>query len=245
MAVDLTLTEQLQEFDTPTVAESLLALGCPDNHKYFMGSDVRLLTPVPEPIVGAALTLIVDTSTPGLEKNTDGLTEATRLAHESDLPTVVVMKSVGSRFQHECIAGDGMGKMFRAAGIVGIVGDGAARDIDALTRLGFAVFGSGTVCDHASLHYTLATEPVSVSGVTITNGDLIHADKNGVHIVPAPYHHAIIEACCLTCDFERRAHVINRRSDLTVTKMMEQVNELVRVRRERCAILMTGRGRGT
>lgn len=240
MAVDLALTEQLQEFDTPTVAESLLALGCPDNHKYFMGSDVHLLTRVPEPIVGVALTLIVNTSTPGLEVNRDGLIEATDLARESDLPAVVVMKSVGSRFQHECIAGDGMGKMFRAAGIVGIVGDGAARDIDALSRLGFAVFGSGAVCDHASLHYTLATEPVLVSGVTITNADLIHADKNGVHIVPAPYHHAIIEACCLTCDFERRAHVINRRSDLSATEMMKQVNELVKVRRERSAALMSG-----
>jgi regulator of RNase E activity RraA len=238
MAVDPTLIEQLQEFDTPTVAESLLALGCPDNHKYFMGSDVRLLTRVPEPIVGVVRTLVVDTSTPGLQKNRDGLIEATNLARESDLPTVVVMKSVGSRLQHECIAGDGMGKMFRAAGIVGIVGNGAARDIDALTRLGFAVFGSGVVCDHATLHYTVTTKPVTISGVTITNGDLIHADNNGVHIVPSAYHHAIIEACCLTCDFERRAHVINRRSDLSATRMMEQVTILNKVRGERCAAAM-------
>ena len=73
MAVDLAIIEQLREFETPTVAESLLALGCADNHRYFMGSEIKLMTAVHHPMVGVPISLVVDTSTPELEKNVEGI----------------------------------------------------------------------------------------------------------------------------------------------------------------------------
>lgn len=238
MAVELALIEQLREFDTPTVAESLLALGCKDNHRFYMGGDVKLLTSVPEPMVGVAVTVDADTSTPQRESYKQGLFDAIDQMAACNLPAVVVMKVIGSRPEHECVAGDGMGKLFQVAGCAGIVSDGGARDLDGLSRIGFAMFGSGAVCDHATLHYTLADAPVTVSGVTIDHGDLLHGDNNGVYLVPQPYHHAIVEACCLTRDFETRAHIAQRRSDLALKERLNQSNKLAVDRADKCRKLM-------
>ncbi len=240
MAVNLALIEQLREFETPTIAESLLALGCDDNYKYFTGSEIKLMTRVLHPMVGVAITLIVDTSTPGLELGREGIIAAGEKMLETDLPTVVVMKSVGSRMSHECVTGDGMCKSFQSNGCVGLVADGAVRDLDAINKLAFPVYASGAVSDHATLNYKLVSEPITISGVSINTNDLLHGDNNGVHLIPEKYHHAIVEACCLTRDFETRAHILNRRTDINARDQLAQVDELANVRKEKCMALMKG-----
>jgi regulator of RNase E activity RraA len=226
MAVNLALIEQLREFETPTVAESLLALGCSDNHRYFMGSEIKLMTAVNHPMVGIAISLVVDTSTPEVEKNIEGLLQAGDKMIALSLPTIVVMHSVGARMSHEC------------QGAVGLVADGGIRDLDAINQLGFPVYASGVVPDHATLNYNLATEPITVSGVVINHGDLLHGDCNGVHLIPVKYHHAIVEACCLTRDFETRAHILNRRTDLSAREQIEKVGQLASERLGKCMALM-------
>ena len=238
MTVDLALIEQLHEFDTPSVAESLLPLGCSDNYKYYMGNDLQLMTDVRAPMVGVALNLEVDTSSHGVEIQREGLTQANKLMRASAIPTVIVMKCVGARLQHECGVGDGMGKSFKMSGCVGLVTDGGARDLDGLSQLGLSVFAAGAVSDHATLHYRQVDKPVTISDVAIHPGDLIHGDKNGVHVIPAIYHHAIVEACCLTRDFETRAHILLRRSDLSHQEASSRVTELAQIRSDKCKQLM-------
>ncbi len=238
MAVDLAIIEQLREFETPTVAESLLALGCADNHRYFMGSEIKLMTAVHHPMVGVAISLVVDTSTPELEKNVEGIMQAGEKMRASKFPTIVVMHSVGARMSHECVTGDGMCKSFQSQGAVGLVANGGIRDIDAINQLGFPAYASGAVSDHATLNYKLATEPITVSGVVIDHGDLLHGDCNGVHLIPVKYHHAIVETCCLTRDFETRAHILNRRTDLNAREQLKKVGQLAAERQEKCMALM-------
>ena len=238
MTVPLSLIEQLREFDTPTVAESMAALGCSERHKNYMGDPLRLLTDVAEPMVGLAITMEADTSSPDREANVDGVYDAVEKMEQSMLPTVVVMKAVGARPRHECMLGDGMGKTFKSAGGVGVVTDGGARDLDGLTRLGMPIFGTGAVCDHATLVYALATEPITISDVTLNHGDLIHADNNGVLRVPPIYHHAIVEACCLTREFETRVHLVWCRSDVKGREKRRYAGEHADVRTDKCRQLM-------
>ena len=139
---------------------------------------------------------------------------------------------------HECVAGDGMCKSFQSHGVAGLVADGGIRDIDAIIQLSFPAYASGAVSDHATLNYKLATKPITVSGVVIDHGDLLHGDSNGVHMIPVKYHHAIAEACCLTRDFETRAHILNRRTDLNSREQFEMVGQLAAERQEKCMALM-------
>lgn len=239
MPVSLTLIEQLREFETALIAEAMSAMGVPHSHEYYTGSDVRLLTSTLEPMVGVALTMTVDTSTVGRAADSSELWEGYARIQESRLPIVVVMACLGSNVRRECVAGDGMVKSFKTYGACGLVTDGGARDIERINKVGFALYGSGTVTDHATLVYHLTQQPVSVSGVTFANGDLVHADNDGVLLVPAVCHAGIVEACTLARDFETRAHLIFRRTDLNLPEKQRAVAELWEAHQTRCRPLLT------
>lgn len=73
----------------------------------------------------------------------------------------------------------------QARGVAGAVLDGPARDLTALARLNFAVFGTGAV-PNAGLPggRGAVNVPVALGGQPVHPGDLLVADENGVVVVP-------------------------------------------------------------
>ena len=238
MGPSLATIEQLREFETALVAEALAALGHGDPQDLYVGQDIKLLTRMNEPMVGVALNMLADTSTPGSKPDIEGLWQAYEMVRASDVPTVVVMKAAGSRPLHECMLGDGMAKILKACGSSGLIGDGAARDVNRINQVGYTVYGTGTVSSHVSLIFKLVQDPVTLSGATFTNGDLIHGDTDGLLIIPAKYHRAIVEACVICRDFETRVHVFWRRSDKTPREKENFAKTRVHGRNEKLEALM-------
>ncbi len=74
----------------------------------------------------------------------------------------------------------------RQAGCVGAVVDGSVRDVAKMRAVGFPVFARGAcVYDSLNRQRVIALDtPVNVGGVTISSGDLVIADEDGVVVVP-------------------------------------------------------------
>lgn len=238
MPVTLPLIEQLREFETALVTEAMAAMGVPNSHAYYTGSDVRLLTSPSAPIVGVALTMTVDTSTAGRTPDAAGIWESYAGIQAFGMPVVVVMQCQGADIRRECVAGDGMAKSFVTYGACGLVTDGGVRDLERIDKVGLTVFGSGTVADHATMVYHVTSEPVTVSGVTFAPGDLVHGDGDGVIVVPAVCHAGIVEACALARDFETRAHLVFRRTDLSLDEKKKRIGDLYTAHQQRCQALL-------
>jgi len=81
-------------------------------------------------------------------------------------------------------------------GVAGVVVHGACRDIGEAEDLGFPVYGLGTTPRTARGRVAEAStgEPVEITGVTVSTGDLVLADATGVVVVPADGAEAIIAA---------------------------------------------------
>ncbi len=104
-----------------------------------------------------------------------------------------------------CIATNGSndsafwGELFSAAakgqGAVGMVTDGNVRDVDKIRALSFPVFARSTrpidLRGRMKLH--TSHEPVVIGGVTISPGDLIVADDDGVVVVPSDHADTVVE----------------------------------------------------
>src|SRR5215467_2351811 len=86
------------------------------------------------------------------------------------------------------IAGMGglMGTAMQARNFSGAVIDGGVRDTAYLRRIGFPVYTLGIVPSTSVGHYRFESvnQPVKCDGVTVSGGDIVAADKDGVVIIP-------------------------------------------------------------
>ena len=211
------------------LADSPTALIC--NAYSFMGhhapcSDwsVRCMTPDLPPMVGEAVTIKLDCSTPDGEHKYEFensppagnslFYQLIERLEETDIPKVVVVESLGEK-SRSAVLGDGMAKLFRAAGAVGCVTDGGVRDIHDICKAGLTTFGGGSVANHFSLRWSDLGSPVTVGGLSIETGSIVHGDRDGVIVVPEEGWDSVVRACRYVMDFEKAAHALIRSTSLT------------------------------
>lgn len=102
------------------------------------------------------------------------------IAEEGD---VLVMNS-GQYVDRACWGGLAT-RSAMARGVRGMVMNGAARDLDEIRTLGFALYCRGAVPSgpHKGHGGTIDT-PVAVGGVSVSPGDIVVGDDDGVAVVP-------------------------------------------------------------
>jgi len=84
----------------------------------------------------------------------------------------------------------------RQRGCVGVIVDGAVRDIAAMRKMQFPVFAAG-VSPYDSLNRQRVVsrdKPIEIGGVTIRSGDMVFADEDGVVIVPQEVEFEVLQA---------------------------------------------------
>jgi 4-hydroxy-4-methyl-2-oxoglutarate aldolase len=93
------------------------------------------------------------------------------------------------------VVGDLLLGMARNAGAVAFVTDGLARDLDGIEGVGIPVFCRGVSPNSPARNGpgTLGL-PVTLGGVTVSSGDLIAGDRDGVVVVPRAEIDAVIRA---------------------------------------------------
>ena len=110
-----------------------------------------------------------------------GILAALELARPGD---VLVVDGQGDT--DRALMGELLAERARSAGVLGMVLDGAVRDVDVLREMGFPVWAVGS--SPAGPYKNgpgWAGRPVAVGGVLVNTGDLVAADGDGVVVVPA------------------------------------------------------------
>ena len=122
------------------------------------------------------------------------------------------------------IAGIGelMATTAQVRGLAGAVIDGAARDVDKITRMGFPVFcRSITPASIIGRHISVATQvPVMCAGIMVRPGDYIMGDMDGVVVVPQELAQRIAQ---LALEFD--AKEIKMREMIRETKSIRKAME--------------------
>lgn len=222
-----TLLQQLLDFDTALVANTVGYIDPTPAHEWYMGGSIQSMTPTVGPTVGVAMTIEIDSSTPGNRSEPENYYHFLKAMQQSREPVVAVIKAVGSRPDHECVIGDGMAKMMHSVGCVGVVTDGGVRDIEGILTVPFGVHARGRTIHHGAIRYVRFNHPVEVGGITITPGDVIHANLGGVIKIPPAALPRLPAACAEMRAFEHDAHCVFRRTDWTVDQKRQAVDQLV------------------
>jgi 4-hydroxy-4-methyl-2-oxoglutarate aldolase len=226
-AVTAQMLEELRDFDTPLLANTIGYLSTTPPHDYYLSGEIQSVTPPLGPTVGVVFTAEIDSSTPGGTGDTTLYWELLDRMREAPVPSILVAKAVGSRPEHECMIGDGMAKTLFSVGCVGLVSDSRIRDFAGLISTPFAAYCRGRIAHHGPLRFRSIQRPVEVGGVLIAPGDVLHADPNGVIRIPPDCLAGLAAAAIRNRAFEHEAHMFLRRTDRTPAEKRAQVQALV------------------
>ena len=90
--------------------------------------------------------------------------------------------------------GDVMAAACQARGIAGMVLDGAARDANAMTQMGFAVFCRGLSIKGPGKNQPGRVQvPIVCAGAPVRPGDIVVGDRDGVVVIDAAHWRTVLE----------------------------------------------------
>ena len=187
----------LRAIDTPTICNAIESFNVRGRVEGFTGLDLRCLLPGQGFMVGYAVTLTVDASTPDGQQDSRVWRDWLEAMAASPQPVVLIMQDVGPQPRKSAHFGEVMGTLSRRLGAVGVVTNGGVRDLDEVRRLGLHYFAAGAVPSHGQPRLVSVGQPVQIDGVTFQPGDLVHGDINGVTIIPAEIAAQVAEAAAV------------------------------------------------
>src|SRR5882724_6400482 len=130
----------LRGVDSATVANAIEALGVRDPAEGYADLRLRCLVEQREPMVGYAVTVKVDSTTPGLTADRSRLSGLIAAVSQAPKPCVVVCEEAGPAPERGCHMGDVVATMLARNGVVGTVSGSGIRDLAGIRELGLTAF---------------------------------------------------------------------------------------------------------
>lgn len=185
---------KLAGIDSPTVANAIEAFGLRDPTEGYASHFLHCLFPELPPVVGYAVTCRVDSTTAGKGRPTR-IHELYKAVEASPKPAIVVMHDVSSHPERSCHAGDVMSTFFQRLGAIAVVTDGGVRDLAGVRQRapGFQMFAAGVVVSHGIPIIVEVGNDITVCGMPVRSGDLLHGDANGMVTIPHTIAHLVAD----------------------------------------------------
>ena len=174
----------LRGVDSATVANAIEALGVRDPAEGYADLRLRCLVAQRKPMVGYAVTVKVDSTTPALTPDRSRLSLLIEAVSQSPRPCVVVCEEAGPSPERGCHMGDVVATMLARHGVVGAVSGSGIRDVAGIRELGLTAFALGTVVGRGPWTVMAVGTDVEVAGLRVRNGDLLHGNGDGLVSVP-------------------------------------------------------------
>ncbi len=186
--------DRLKAYDTPTVCNVIELFNVRPHHCGFMNASIQSCFPALSPMVGFAMTATFRAGSPAGASVYSSLEDQIATFAQLPSPPVIVFEDLDT----PCVAatfGEIMCTTYQAFGAAGLVTSGAGRDLEQVAALQFPVFTNGSICSHGHCHIPSIQVPVTVGGLAVTPGDLLHGDRNGVTSIPLEIASEIPDAC--------------------------------------------------
>jgi regulator of RNase E activity RraA len=178
--------EFLQAIDTPTVC-NIVEMVFPERRGH--GFTTRHLhCPFPElpPIVAFAKTVVIrakDAFSVGQADYMDKRMDYLDYVADEPRPSVVVIQDLDEPAGYGAFWGEVQSNVHKALGCLGTITNGSVRDIPMIAP-GFQMLAGSISPSHAFVHVVDFGRDVTIHGMAVKSGDLIHFDRHGAITVP-------------------------------------------------------------
>ncbi len=185
----------LTKYDTPTVCNVIELWNIRPRNLGYMNHSIKACFPKMPPMVGYACTTTFRSMAPprGGDVYADMAKQVEAFA-ELPGPAVVVFQDLDDPVAAATF-GEVMCTTYKTFGAKGLITSGTGRDLDQVEAIGFPVFTNGTTCAHGYCHMIQVQIPVTVGGIVVYPGELLHGDLNGVTTIPHEIAAEVPDAC--------------------------------------------------
>jgi 4-hydroxy-4-methyl-2-oxoglutarate aldolase len=195
------LMEKLKAYDTPAVTnvvatypENPLCLGLynPWTQNWYTDQTIHCIYPELGRLAGYAVTCVFGLPDPAYTRLS--FMDIIDALEQSGKPTILIIKQ---NFPPEIagkvgLSGGNMTAALKSIGCVGVISDGPSRDIDEIRPMKFQYMLTGVTAGHGSMAVHTVNAPVSVGGMDVSPGDIIHMDENGACKFPVDKLKAVV-----------------------------------------------------
>lgn len=180
------LLAALRAFDTPTICNALERVAPERTGWGYTTRPLVCVRPELPPIVGYARTATIRAVQPS--PGGAAADREARLAYYESIaaaphPTVTVIEDLDPEPGFGAWWGEVHTHLHQGLGSLGVVTNGSVRDLDELAD-GFQVLAGKVGPSHAFVHPVAWDLPVTVHGLQVRPGDLVHADRHGAVVIP-------------------------------------------------------------
>jgi len=188
------MLQALKGFDTPSITNVVgtypanpLCLGLynPWTENWYTDQTLHCMYPELGRTVGYAVTCVYGLPDPSFKRLS--FMDVIDALDASPKPTILVLQQ---KFPPEIagkvgLSGGNMTTAMKAVGCLGMISNGPSRDIDEIRPMQFQNLISGVTAGHGDMAVYAVNVPVSVAGMDVCPGEIIHMDENGAVKFPA------------------------------------------------------------
>ncbi|MGD1081212.1 MAG: RraA family protein [Candidatus Sulfotelmatobacter sp.] len=226
MALAPLLTEgeldALRQFDTCMVANAVETFNIRLHNTGFTNASIRCMFEDAPPMVGYAATARLRSGQPPMVGGTfRDRGDFWNSILEIPAPRILVLEDKDNPPGRGAFVGDMHSAILKALGCIGYLTNGAVRELPSVRAMGIQLFAGNVAVSHAYAHIFDVGAAISVGGMEIRPGDLLHGDRHGVLTIPAEIAAAIPAVAAEMQRAEQNVIDFCRSSGFSVAKLGE------------------------
>jgi regulator of RNase E activity RraA len=226
------LTEEeldgLRQFDTCMIANAVETFNLRLRNTGFTSGEVRCIFPDAPPMVGYAVTARLSSGEPPIGGGTfHERGDLWKFLLQSPSPRILVLQDMDNPPGRGAFLGDMHAAILKALGCVAYLSNGAVRELPPIRSMGLKLFAGNVSVSHAYAHIFDLGAAVTIDGMEVHTGDLLHGDRHGILSIPPDTASAIPEVAARLQRIERKVIDYCQSSGFSVdglTEVMKKSN---------------------
>jgi len=231
MNVNARLTDEelnaLRQFDSCMVANAVESFNVRLRNTGFTDASIRCMFEDFPPMVGYAVTARLRSGEPPMRGGTfRDRSDLWNSVVEGPAPRILVLQDMDIPAGRGAFIGDLQASILKALSCMGYVTNGAVRELPGVRHTGVHMFAGGVVVSHAYAHIFDVGATVTVGGLEIKPGELLHGDRNGILTVPIETAASIPAVATQMRQAEAKVMEFCRSKSFSVAKLAEVIKTL-------------------
>jgi len=216
--------EALADLSSSAISNAIETFDVRRRDMGYMGKNIVNRVPMAKSLVGYAVTMRCSLVPPVIGKSYPDRSDWWEKMKEFPSPKIMVIEDIDEYKGKGALYGATHAAIFKALGCIGIVTDGALRDLKEMEKMGLHVFSGSVSPSHAYAHLVEVDVPVYIGGLIVRSGDLLHGDQYGVVSIPHEVAHEIPKTALSILKHKAKIQDFCTSSEFSLEKLREMVN---------------------